>query len=94
MSNERPILARWMGVSLDSEFLGWYPHNIFLELWVQFGVVLGTLLILLLLGVILRAFIVPVEFDRRALILVFVGLGLMPLLFSASYLSWPPFFGL
>jgi O-antigen ligase len=94
MSNERPILAQWMGASLDTEFLGWYPHNIFLELWVQFGVILGTLLLLLLLGAILRVFVVSVDLDRRALILVFVGLGLMPLLFSASYLSWPPFFGL
>jgi len=94
MSNERPILAQWMGAAVDTESLGWYPHNIFLELWAQFGVILGTLLLLLLLGAVLRVFVVSVDLDRRALVLVFVGLGLMPLLFSASYLSWPPFFGL
>ncbi len=94
MSNERPILAQRMGAAVDTESLGWYPHNIFLELWAQFGVILGTLLILLLLGAILRVFVVSADLDRRALVLIFVGLGLMPLLFSASYLSWPPFFGL
>jgi O-antigen ligase len=94
MSNERPILARWMGAPVETESLGWYPHNVFLELWAQFGVILGTLLLMLLLGAILRVLVGSVDLDRRALVLVFVGLGLLPLLFSASYLSWPPFFGL
>ena len=34
------------------------------------------------------------DLDYRYLVLIFVGIGLLPLLFSASYLSWPPFFGL
>src|SRR5664280_106016 len=69
MSNERPILAQSMGAMVDADSLGWYPHNIFLELWAQFGVILGTLLPLLLLGAILRVFVVSVDLDRRALVL-------------------------
>lgn len=94
MSNERAILANLMGAAVDTEAIGWYPHNIFLELLAQFGVILGTLIILLLLTAILRAVLTSGDPDRRALTLVFVGLGLLPLLFSASYLSWPAFFGL
>ena len=94
MSNERPILAKLMGAAPDTEAIGWYPHNVFLELLAQFGVILGALLILLLLTAILRAVVTSKDLDRRALVLVFVGLGLLPLLFSASYLSWPTFFGL
>lgn len=94
MSNERPILARLVGASADTDSFGWYPHNLFLELWAQFGILLGTLLLVLLLGGILRALIRVDDLDYRYLVLIFVGIGLLPLLFSASYLSWPPFFGL
>lgn len=94
MSNERPILAQLMGRPVETESFGWYPHNIVLELWAQFGVIFGTVLLVLLLHAILRVLIGSDDQDHRELVLVFVGLGLFPLLFSASYLSWPPFFGL
>lgn len=94
MSNERPILAQLMGASVETDSFGWYPHNIVLELWAQFGIVLGTLLLVLLLRAILRVFVGSDDLEYRYLVLIFVGLGLFPLLFSASYLSWPPFFGL
>lgn len=94
MSNDRPILAGRMGAAVDSEALGWYPHNLVLELWVQFGIVLGTFLTLLLLVAVLRAVFASSDSQRGPLVLFFVGIGLLPLLFSASYLSWPPFFGL
>lgn len=94
MGNERPILAERMGAAADSEALGWYPHNIALEFWAQFGVILGTLLTLLLLVSVVRALVKSADFDRSSVVLIFVGFGLLPLLFSSSYLSWPPFFAL
>ncbi|GAA1131378.1 hypothetical protein GCM10009670_25920 [Citricoccus alkalitolerans] len=94
LGNERRHVAVLMGDSGPSQWTGWYPHNVFLEVLSQFGVIVGSLILIWVAVKILRAVVATDDMDRSLTALIFVGMGLVPLLFSASYLSWPQFFAL
>jgi len=88
---DRLYIAQAMGDIENAS--GYYPHNPFLEIWLQFGLLFGTGIIIILFRPIVRAFIkkkIPVEAKDVALIMVFVGV--VPLLISSSYLTKPEFF--
>ena len=54
--SEKPVLG--YGFLGDSGFQnGGYPHNLFLELWVQFGVVIGSILVALVFYLFIKSFI-------------------------------------
>lgn len=94
VARDRLLLADAMGVSDPQTVRGWYPHNIVLELVLQYGFFLGGALILFLAVIMWRSVLDTADVDRAQLILVFVGIGLFPLFVSGSYLTWPPFFAL
>lgn len=73
--------------------LGYYPHNILLELAMHYGVIAAGLLAALGCYALIRSYI---NADRgvRDLILVLVFAGLVPLFFSSTYLDSPLFFAL
>ena len=90
---DRILLAERMGaVDALSEAAGWYPHNIFLEMLLHYGLFIGGLLILLLLRIVYVTAIKG-SGDASDLICVFAAIGFFPLLFSGSYLTSPEFFG-
>lgn len=72
------------GIFGDRYFLdGTYAHNIFLEVWLDFGIILGTLVLLFLIVFITKTFL---RSNDKKLFLLFFSLGFMPLLVSGSYL--------
>lgn len=80
---ERPIWG--YGIAGDRVFLyGTYPHNLFLEVLVQFGVILGLLIITAFIAVVLLGWIKASPTERE-FIAVFIGLGLVPLMVSGSF---------
>lgn len=90
IGNDRVEIASSLG---STNIFGYYPHNIFLEIILQFGIPLGTILLVALVILLIRAFRLVQGFEREWL-LIFVTLGFMPLLFSSSYLDSPLFFAL
>lgn len=61
-----------------------YIHNFFLEIWMNFGTVLGSLVILLVLFTLYIAFVGSNKGQKNCLELYLFG-GFMPLLLSGSY---------
>lgn len=72
--------------------IGWYPHNIALEIFMQFGMVLGLLLLFGLLLAIGRNLKYAQDDKWKNFILAFCGIGLFPLLVSSSYIECTEFY--
>ena len=75
-----------------SEVIGDYPHNFFLELLLQYGIIIGGIIIILLFRTIVLAFKRSKNLESRNILLAFMAMGLFPLFFSGSYLNAPLFF--
>ena len=69
---------------------GNYPHNIFLEILLQFGIVVGTVILVGLACLIWKSFSKGTELERSYLCIMLM-LGVMPLLVSGTYLEWDYF---
>lgn len=84
---ERPILG-W-GVGADREFVGGYSHNIFLEIFMHYGLLGGGLLFLLLFGYLLKLYrnqcLLSLQDGREFFVIMFL-FGFVPMLVSGSYL--------
>lgn len=91
--HDRILMAGAMGQYDPSTAAGWYPHNIVLELMLQFGVFLGGGLVIAIVILVGRAAI-DRDRDLQRTVLIFVAIGLVPLLISGSYLIQPAFFAL
>ena len=68
-----------------------YVHNIFLEIWIDFGLIFGTFFIIAVLFLLIRGL-----FNRntncRNLVCYFIPMGFIKLFVSGSYLQEPFFF--
>lgn len=72
---------------------GTYAHNLIIELWVQLGVIIGSLLFLLLVILIIRAtFRVANSPNGQFFLWIFICAGFVKLFISGSYLLEPFFF--
>ena len=90
MINERLYLSKI--VASGENIIGYYPHNILLEILLQFGLVFGLIIIIFLLIKLFMCFGSRIHEDTRSVVLIFVGIGLFPLFFSGSYISDPNFY--
>ena len=84
---ERPLLGWTLGV--DTSVAGFYPHQIYLEFILHFGIPLGLMLSIIITVVSLY----NVGFSKLedSLLLMFFCYGFIPLLLSSEYLVWPSF---
>lgn len=85
---ERPLTG-W-GIGSDRFFLdGAYSHNIFLEVYLHYGIFIGSLLFLCLFGYCLKVYFSPLmrkmPLEKEMFIMMFLY-GFIPKLFSGSYL--------
>lgn len=88
----RPFLG--YGVGIDRTMLGIYPHNFVIELWLNFGFILGSLLVLWILAPI-RVYITnkgATTWDNTYLVM-YISIVVM-LLLSNSLYSCPSFWTL
>ena len=69
-----------------------YPHNLLLEFWVDFGWLLGSVIFLVVLWLIIKAFKSCKTKEAMSLLILFVSVGFVSLFLSNSYLSNPFFF--
>jgi O-antigen ligase len=78
------------GIYGDRVILVDYSHNFFLELLYNFGLYAGSILILILLSLLIRALIIS-DTDGRKLLMMFFCYCFIPLMYSKSYLNDPGF---
>jgi O-antigen ligase len=91
MIKEKPFVG-W-GVGGEASLLGTYPHNIFLELCLNFGLILGGVLCIILVVSILATFFAS-DGVNKDIFLIYLCTGFVPLLISATYLTTQDFFSL
>jgi len=72
--------------------IGNYPHNIFLEIWMQFGIFIGTILLVVIMLVLLNGLSSRISADAKGTALILIGTGFFPLLFSGSYIDSNAFY--
>lgn len=91
------IYSRYLGLILEKPFIGWgvgadlfvgiYPHNFIIEIVFNFGIIIGIFILSLILFLTIKAFAkLNVEMRQKLLCLLFSGI--VPLLFSFSYLEF------
>jgi len=88
---DRMMINRQIG-NPTSVAIGDYPHNFILEILLQYGVILGGVLILLFLRLVYLSFKRSSNDDTINILFIFLSIGFFPLLFSGSYLNAPFFF--
>ena len=86
-----PIIGT--GMAGDREVLGAYTHNLFTELLLQYGLIVGSFFIFIIIYYLLKSFLYK---NKNELYYVFFATffsnGFMKLMFSSSYLMEPMFF--
>ncbi|MDR3586075.1 MAG: O-antigen ligase family protein [Desulfosporosinus sp.] len=71
---------------------GTYAHNLLLELWCDFGILIGTLLILALLVLIWNALRNTTDREPKVLIIILIVMGIVQLMMSSSFIYEPYLF--
>lgn len=94
IGTDRILLADKMEISIVAETIGWYPHNIFLEILLHFGIFIGGAIIVYMLMVMYTTIFRNSDKDAIDVICIFIGIGFFPLFASGSYVTKPFFFAL
>lgn len=95
---KKPVLGT--GICGDRYFLplrftgtdATYAHNLFIEILVDYGLIIGSLLILLLLYIIIKFLFKEIDISRKAFFYVFFIIGFIQLMISRSWITEPNFF--
>lgn len=83
-------LSGW-GIGINTTLVaGSAPHNVYLELLLQYGVILGGIISIFLTIIILKGTFGKTAPKSEGVLILFVT-GFVPLLLSSSYLIWPQF---
>ena len=80
----RPLV----GYGLGGDFLlleGTYAHNLFLELWCNFGIIIGTIISMGIMG--LSVYCYKAAEDKDFFVGLFI-MGMVPMMFSNSFLTY------
>ena len=86
--NKNPFIG--YGIAGDIPVLGFYPHNVFLELLFDFGYPLGTIFIISICAKIIKNIKQP-TLEEKCNYFLFIACGIVPLFLSDTYLQWPYF---
>lgn len=93
VGNERVLITQNTLVR-DQTMVSNFPHNIFLELMVQFGMILGIILGILLVIFLISYLIKEKNLYAQKIAILLIGIGFFPLLYSSSYIENACFFAL
>ena len=75
------------GLCSDRMMVGIYAHNILIELWVGFGVVVGSLILMILIYVLLRGYLESNKSEEKGFIIVLIHSAFLKLFLSGSYMD-------
>ncbi len=88
--SERPLLGH--GVYGEWPVVYWNIHNLYLELWIHFGVILGSLLLIWGISLIAKSYFKTSNSYAKDIILVFASFVFFRGFFGGSYLMFSVFF--
>lgn len=86
---ESPLIG-W-GVYGEWQFVGWSAHNMYLEILVHYGVIIGGLILLWMFFITIKAFLTSKTIPVRGLVLMFACNVFVRGVFGGSFLSFPTF---
>lgn len=85
---DRMLISEYMEGAYSAEIsYGWYSHNIILDLFLNFGVIIGTCLLLGLCYLLIRNIFLNKNEEKKQIIFIFIALGLVPLFVSGYFLE-------
>lgn len=87
---ERPILG--YGVYGEWQWIHWNAHNIFLEIMVHYGVILGSFILLWMVSTIIRSYSSTSNKEAKDMILIWACFVFVRGFFGGSYLQFSVFF--
>lgn len=88
---DRQFLRPYLGKVVSSE--GTYAHNFFLECILQYGVIFGVVIIIIVVRLLIKSFFyVKGNKEQFICYVVLVSSGFFPLMVSGSYLQWKNFY--
>jgi hypothetical protein len=81
----------WQGYGLggDRVLVGYWSHNLVLEVFVTFGIVLGSIIIVWLLVLIIRSFIKEKQSVNAKFLLLLICCSIVKLMISSSFIQEP-----
>lgn len=91
MINDRAIIANALSVPAEDAY-GAYPHNFFLELLMQFGIVIGSVIIIAFLGLLIYTLFGKFKSSYKEYMIMFLFIGFVPLMVSGSYITFQGFY--
>ncbi len=83
--NDRIYIAEHLGGGADA--YGNYPHNIFTEIIMQYGIFIGGAILIAIIWMIVKAYRTVQDIQSKNFIIILIGTYLFPLLFSGSYVD-------
>lgn len=88
--SERPFLG--YGVYGEWQWFGWSAHNMYLELWIHFGVLLGSVLLIWGIWLVGKAYLRTTNSYAKDIICIFSCFVFLRGFFGGSYLMFGVFF--
>lgn len=82
---EHPILG--VGIAGDRYFLGTYAHNLFLEIILDYGVIFGSIISVILICFFIKSIFLLPQNKSFDFIKIIFCIGIVPLMISSSYLA-------
>jgi len=80
-----PILGN--GICSDRVVAGNYAHNIAIELWMEFGVIIGTGILIAIVSILIHGYLSTREEGEKGLIQSLIAASFLKLFLSSSYLN-------
>lgn len=90
MFRDRQIMSKYMGAYSGST-TGNYPHNIVLEILIQYGVFFGPAILIILISLLYKVGKSCGD-NELPIFIVLMSIGMFPLFISSSYLLWDKFY--
>lgn len=92
IGQERKSLQERKALSnAQDDAVGNYSHNFFLEIMLNYGIIIGVVISALLVYLIFINFFKNKNETTKNIWLMFFSFGFLPLMFSGSYTNWPWF---
>ncbi len=88
---ESPMLGNGIGADRNI-ILNGYAHNIIYEFWLNFGIPLGSILLITVILMIFRAYFATKTNNEKVFLVIMVFCGFVHLFMSGSYLTSANFF--
>ena len=90
--NDRRLIYDNLTINTNKSVYGYYAHNILLEMLMQLGLLPGSVSFVTTIVLVLKTLSGKLIDEQRMVAVVFISVGLLPLLVSYSYVTYQYFY--